>query len=101
MPRVLNRRTNGIPRGAVYVGRPTKFGNPMTIKEVKRLFPTFDDEEAYQAAVDWYAEYLGEYLKLHPEFWDEIRKLHGKDLVCWCKPLPCHADILLRIADIL
>ena len=24
-----------------------------------------------------------------------IEELRGKDLVCWCAPLPCHADILL------
>lgn len=34
------------------------------------------------------------------ELWKEIRKeLKGKDLVCWCAPKPCHADILLEIAN--
>lgn len=27
-------------------------------------------------------------------------RLGGKDLACWCKPdEPCHADVLLRIAN--
>jgi hypothetical protein len=27
------------------------------------------------------------------------KELRGKDLVCWCAPLECHADILLKIAN--
>ena len=26
-------------------------------------------------------------------------ELKGKDLVCWCAPQPCHADVLLEIAN--
>ena len=25
--------------------------------------------------------------------------LRGCDLVCWCRPLPCHGDVLLRLAS--
>ena len=28
-----------------------------------------------------------------------LAPLRGKDLVCWCSPLPCHADVLLRMAN--
>ncbi|WP_201304910.1 DUF4326 domain-containing protein [Streptomyces sp. GS7] len=24
--------------------------------------------------------------------------LAGRDLMCWCSPLPCHADVLLGLA---
>lgn len=27
------------------------------------------------------------------------RELRGKNLACWCAPLPCHADVLLEIAN--
>ena len=30
---------------------------------------------------------------------DIIQDLKGKDLVCWCAPAACHADILLKIAN--
>jgi hypothetical protein len=26
-------------------------------------------------------------------------ELRGKDLVCWCAPRRCHADILLKVAN--
>jgi hypothetical protein len=34
----------------------------------------------------------------------DIHQLRGKNLACWCalvengKPVPCHADVLMRIA---
>ena len=31
MPRVLNKKTSGVPQGAVYIGRPSKWGNPFVI----------------------------------------------------------------------
>jgi hypothetical protein len=30
---------------------------------------------------------------------NDIHELRGKDLVCWCKPDPCHGDLLLRLAN--
>lgn len=31
MPVVLNKRRDGCPRGAAYIGRPSKWGNPFVI----------------------------------------------------------------------
>jgi hypothetical protein len=28
-----------------------------------------------------------------------LHELAGRDLVCWCAPLPCHGDVLLRLAN--
>ncbi len=33
------------------------------------------------------------------EFKSSIKKLKGKNLGCWCKPEPCHGDILFQIAN--
>lgn len=100
MPRVLNKRTDEIPPDAKYVGRPSKYGNPMTVRELRRLFPTDTAEKLNAKAVAWYKDYLEEYIKVHPEFLDVIKKeLKGYDLVCWCAPLPCHADVLLELAN--
>ena len=97
VPRVINRRKEGIPKGSVYVGRPSKWGNPMTVRELRELFPNDTEEELNQKAVDWYRDYL----KVHPEFLEEtVKELAGKDLVCWCAPLPCHADVLLELANL-
>jgi hypothetical protein len=28
-----------------------------------------------------------------------LDELRGKDLACWCTPLACHGDVLLRLAN--
>lgn len=86
MPRVWNKRHKGIPKDAVYVGRPTEWGNP------------------YLIGVDGTREEVVEKFRQsvlkEPEYIDLIKiKLKGKDLVCWCAPKACHADILLEIAN--
>ena len=96
MPKVLNKRTDKIPPDAVYVGRPTTWGNPMTVREVRSLNPGLTEFEANQIAVNWYRQYI----KLRPDLIEAARReLRDKDLVCWCAPLPCHADILLELAN--
>ena len=88
MPSVLNKRTDKIPPGAVYVGRPSKWGNPFPIgedgnrKEVIAKYQRWLEGGGFQEAVL------------------DISELRGKDLVCWCAPLPCHADVLLELANV-
>lgn len=84
MPRVLNRRTDGCPNGAVYVGRPSKFGNPFVIGR--------DGDRA--RVVERYRAYL----RGSPELIASLPELRGHDLVCHCAPLACHADVLLELA---
>jgi hypothetical protein len=31
--------------------------------------------------------------------WPRMPELKGKILVCWCKPLPCHGDVLKAYVD--
>lgn len=86
MPRVLNKHRDAIPDGAVYVGRPSPWGNPFQID-------IFGDR---QTCIDMYESMLRDF----PNAVELAKKeLRGKDLVCWCAPLPCHADVLLRIAN--
>jgi len=85
--RVERCRTAGwrMPDAAVYVGRPTRWGNPFPITTSR------------QHAVDQYAAWLPS----QPGLMLSARQtLKGRDLVCWC-PLdqPCHADLLLQIAN--
>ena len=94
MPKVLNKRTNGVPDGAVYVGRPTKWGNPFKTNDP--LLPSgLTKEQKRQAVVDEYRRYI----LARPSLLADLLELKGKDLVCWCAPLPCHADVLLELAN--
>lgn len=88
MTKVLNKRIDTIPPDAVYVGRPSKWGNPFVIGR----------DGTREEVIAKYLEYL-----LGTEYTTglilDIGELRGKDLVCWCSPLPCHADILLKLAN--
>ena len=91
--RIQRRRSRGwkMPDNTVYVGRPTKWGNPYTIAEMG----SHDD------AVCKFEEMLVEGLEdSYPMDEEIIRELRGKNLACWCSlKSPCHADILLEIAN--
>lgn len=98
MPKVLNAKdtwwdgdgysSNRTAPNSVYVGRPSKWGNPYRIGHNP-------SEAARLVAVEGYREYISRaYSK------SDIRDtLKGKDLVCWCAPKACHADVLLEIAN--
>lgn len=90
--RIQRKRAKGwrMPEGAVYVGRPTQWGNPFRVGELSR-----------ERCIELYrAEILGGGgLVGFNRFWAESQ-LRGKDLACFC-PLdkPCHADVLLELAN--
>lgn len=80
---VLNKRKSS---KGVYIGRPSKWGNPFVIgtdgtrEDVVRKFE--------------------EYLRSNPALMEAAkRELRDKDLVCFCAPLACHGDVLSRIAN--
>lgn len=86
MPKVLNKYKDVIPKDAVYIGRPSKWGNPFPMS-------TYASREE---VILRYKEYLYGNTKLLNEIKQELK---GKDLVCFCSPKPCHGDILLEIAN--
>lgn len=80
-PRVLNIKTDGQPLGSVYVGRGSPWGNPFRIGlSQTRIYVI----ERYR-------------LEVLPKL--DVKPLRGKDLVCHCAPLACHADLLLEKAN--
>lgn len=92
MKRIQRKRIKGwkMPENTVYVGRPTKYGNPY-----KPSRNRFGNIKSREDAITAYENYLKRLLHAHPDFLDDLK---GKDLACWC-PLdkPCHADILLKL----
>jgi hypothetical protein len=83
LPKVWNKRDHP-PKDAVYVGRPSKWGNPFILGV---------DGDREQVIRRYYQFLTGGDLAL------TLAELRGKDLVCWCAPQACHADILLREAN--
>ena len=69
----------------VYIGRPSKWGNPFTIGRHGTREEVISKYEAY--VMD------------HPYLIDDLPELIGKTLGCWCKPKSCHGDILARMVE--
>lgn len=87
MPNLYNKHYNNAPPGAVYIGRPSRWGNKFSVEEFGRDLAVHNHRE-------WLLEPAQEPLR------EAIRKhLRGKDLVCWCAPLKCHGELLLEIAN--
>ena len=102
-PKVYNKRSKNIPSDAVYVGRPSKWGNPYKIGGNVRLEdPNYPDKFfvktniTREECLNLYRQYIRSCIETNML---NIEELRGKDLVCWCAPKPCHADILLELAN--
>jgi hypothetical protein len=108
--RIQRKRTKGwkMPEGAVYVGRPTIWGNPFKVGgyfaigkmgmiwcQAREQQEGFTLIESPIQAVDMFR-----HLRTMVTPYRTVAELRGKDLACWC-PLdqPCHADVLLEIAN--
>ncbi len=112
--RIQRRRTRGwrMPPGAIYVGRPSKWGNNYIVGQrcYDHVTGVFVVPEDRAHAVTLY--------RIEWEHWldtDTIGgrsphhafdPLRGHDLTCWCplvdkngNPVPCHADILIELSN--
>lgn len=71
----------------VMIGRPSKWGNPFVI--------------GVDGNRDEVIRKYRRYLMNNIELLKSISELKGKVLVCYCKPKPCHGDILAELANAL
>ena len=83
-----------------YIGRGSPLGNPFTHNGVRSVFKTFAFKTREQA-IDAYDKYFDKMYGTDEAFtkaFDEIYEHYknGEDiyLQCFCKPLPCHGDII-------
>lgn len=77
----------------VYIGRPSKWGNPYTLGRERR--PSGGDEQARAAVLARYRSHvLG-----RPDLLNALEELRGKRLGCYCAPLACHGDVLVELLE--
>jgi hypothetical protein len=77
----------------VYIGRPSIWSNPFSHHPSARPpFRVASRQEAIRRYEAWLLD--------QPDLVERAkRELRGMVLGCWCAPLPCHGDVLLRIAN--
>ena len=86
---VLNKHKHGIPPGAVYIGRGSKWGNPFVIGK-------HGDRDA---VCEQHKQYLWNQVQSGEISLEELAALKGKDLVCFCVPARCHGHTLEQAAE--
>ena len=75
----------------VYIGRGRNnglFGNPFTVKIHGR-----------DKCIELYREYFYNRIETDYQFRKAVLSLKGKRLGCYCKPKPCHGDIILEYLE--
>jgi hypothetical protein len=78
----------------VYIGRPSKWGNPFSHKEKSLAeFKISTSEDAIKAYKDWIENGEGKHLL------NDLEELKDKRLGCWCYPNPCHGDVLVSLVN--
>lgn len=89
MATVVNKRTHRPQEDDVYIGRPSRWGNPFVIgRGADREF-----------VIEKFRQWLWNEIKSGHISLEELAELQHKTLVCWCSPAPCHGDVLARAAD--
>lgn len=129
--RIQRKRSKGwkSPPNTVYVGRPTMWGNPFSVRESlykdhwsvvfegKSISAEFATKRNAQAEAvrlfeKWFSTEIADIgTELH-NFRNKygwkgfslacaVNMLRGKNLSCWCgENEPCHAEVILRLANI-
>ena len=69
----------------VYIGRPSKWGNPF--------------KSGRDGTLEEVLEKYRQHILSRPDLLAALHEIKGKVLGCWCKPKPCHGDILVELAE--
>lgn len=86
MPRVIHIYNLEKQPDAIYIGRPSYWGNPFVIGK----------DGSREQVIAKYREWVMK----QPRMLNRIRLyLRGRSLACHCTPEPCHGEVLLAIAN--
>lgn len=96
MPKVYNKYHSDVPPDAINIMRPSPFGNNFSHMEFAKHHMAMTWVPTREEAVECFRKRV-EKDKMFKRMIK--RKLRGKDLVCCCKPLPCHGDVLIEVAN--
>lgn len=68
----------------IYIGRGSRWGNPFTVAKYGR-----------KRCIELYEQYF----RQNELLMKDVMKLDGETLGCYCKPKPCHGDIIIKIIN--
>ena len=74
----------------VYIGRPSKWGNPYSHRPNTTAKFACDTRES---AIEYYESYL----RGNERLLNDLVEIAGKIMGCWCAPKCCHGDVLIKL----
>ena len=86
----------------VYIGRQGKghdgyFGNPVRVDFICPVCGSY--HRTAGSTIDCYRVYFRNRISSDSMFREAIQMLQGKRLGCFCKPGPCHGDVIKEYLD--
>jgi hypothetical protein len=76
----------------IYIGRPSKYGNPYSSKKSKIAQNVNSKEESLKL----FEQYLNDNDFLVDDLIEEMKEKGVNKLGCFCKPSKCHGDIYIK-----
>lgn len=73
----------------IYIGRGSIWGNPYRIGQ----------DGTREEVIEKYRDHLASQIREGKITGEDILSLQGKKLVCFCKPEPCHGDVLVKAIE--
>jgi hypothetical protein len=105
MFRVINGKVSGF-RGSskIYIGRANKSYNlPASILQNKFAI---GKDSSREEVIEKYRKWLWDEVQKRAEVFEELVRIarqvkagESVQLVCWCKPLKCHGDVVKRCVE--
>ena len=91
MTKLINYRTYNLDKSKVTpIDRRSIFGNPFKIG---------GEYVSREEVIDAYKEWFYTYKDIDLSFERAVKDLKGKILGCWCTPLPCHGDVIIKYLE--
>ena len=81
------------PKFDIYIGRATRFTEFTVSSKWANPFPKTDPK-----CLENYRKFITQKITQDPEIYN-LEELRGKVLGCWCKPSPCHGDVLIELLE--
>lgn len=88
--KLINYRTYNLDKSKVTpIDKRSDFDNPYKISS----------DCTREQSVKSYRNYFEWRIKTDAWWRGEVKKLRGGTLGCWCVPLPCHRDVIIKYLD--
>ena len=88
--KLINYRTYNLDKSRVIpIDRRSIFGNHFIIGR-------HGDRED---VIELYRQDFRIRIKTDPEFKKAVEELYGFTIGCWCTPLPCHGDVIIKYLE--